>query len=80
MKLGIIGLPQSGKTTVFEALTKNISESAHKGEERISTIRVPRSSEARTISYPSLPPSWLASSSSWAPTIFCPRRAKAARR
>jgi len=43
MKLGIIGLPQSGKTTVFEALTKNISESAHKGEERISTIRVPDS-------------------------------------
>ena len=41
MKLGIIGLPQSGKTTVFEALTKNISESAHKGEDRISTIRVP---------------------------------------
>ena len=30
MKLGIIGLPQSGKTTVFEALTKNISESAIK--------------------------------------------------
>jgi GTP-binding protein YchF len=43
MKLGIIGLPQSGKTTVFEALTKNISESAHKGEDRIGTIRVPDS-------------------------------------
>jgi GTP-binding protein YchF len=41
MKLGIIGLPQSGKTTVFEALTKNISETAHKGEERIGTIQVP---------------------------------------
>jgi GTP-binding protein YchF len=41
MKLGIIGLPQSGKTTVFEALTKNISESTHKGEDRIGTIRVP---------------------------------------
>ena len=41
MKLGIIGLPQSGKTTVFEALTTNISGSAHKGDERISTIRVP---------------------------------------
>ena len=41
MKLGIIGLPQSGKTTVFEALTKSISGSGHKGEERISTIRVP---------------------------------------
>ena len=43
MKLGIIGLPQSGKTTVFEALTKNISESAHKGEDRIAAIRVPDS-------------------------------------
>ena len=41
MKLGIIGLPQSGKSTVFEALTKNISTTAHKGEDRISTIRVP---------------------------------------
>ena len=43
MKLGVIGLPQCGKTTVFEALTKNISESAHKGEDRIGTIRVPDS-------------------------------------
>jgi GTP-binding protein YchF len=43
MKLGIIGLPQSGKTTVFEALTKNISESTHKGEDRIGTVRVPDS-------------------------------------
>jgi len=41
MKLGIIGLPQSGKTTVFEALTGNSAASARKGEERISTIRVP---------------------------------------
>jgi GTP-binding protein YchF len=43
MKLGIIGLPQSGKSTVFEALTRNISETAHKGEDRIGTIRVPDS-------------------------------------
>ena len=43
MKLGIIGLPQSGKSTVFEALTKNKSEIAHKGEDRIGTIRVPDS-------------------------------------
>ncbi|UCD79875.1 MAG: redox-regulated ATPase YchF [Desulfobacterales bacterium] len=43
MKLGIIGLPQSGKFTIFEALTKNISETAHKGEDRIGTIRVPDS-------------------------------------
>ncbi len=41
MKLGIIGLPQSGKSTVFEALTKNISATVHKGEDRIGTIRVP---------------------------------------
>ncbi|MGD9300973.1 MAG: DUF933 domain-containing protein [Desulfobacterales bacterium] len=43
MKLGIIGLPLSGKTTIFEALTKNFAESAHRGEDRISTIRVPDS-------------------------------------
>ncbi|MDD2388599.1 MAG: DUF933 domain-containing protein [Desulfobacterales bacterium] len=43
MKLGIIGLTGSGKTTVFEALTRNISESAHKGETRIGTIQVPDS-------------------------------------
>jgi len=43
MKLGIIGLPRSGKATVFEALTKNISDTTHKGEDRISTIRVPDS-------------------------------------
>ena len=41
MKLGIIGLPQSGKSTVFEALTKSASDMAHKGENRISPIRVP---------------------------------------
>ena len=41
MKLGIIGLPQSGKSTVFEALTRSISEAARKGEDRIGTIRVP---------------------------------------
>jgi len=43
MKLGIIGLPQSGKSTVFEALTKNMPDMTHKGENRISTIRVPDS-------------------------------------
>ena len=41
MKLGIIGLPQSGKSTVFEALTKSLAHLPHKGESRISTIRVP---------------------------------------
>jgi ribosome-binding ATPase YchF (GTP1/OBG family) len=41
MKLGIIGLPQCGKTTIFEALTHNYSETAHKSESRIGTIKVP---------------------------------------
>ena len=43
MKLGIIGLAHSGKSTVFEALTKSTSDMTHKGENRISTIRVPDS-------------------------------------
>ena len=43
MKLGIIGLPLSGKSTVFDALTKSTSEITPKGENRISTIRVPDS-------------------------------------
>ena len=43
MRLGIIGLPQSGKSTVFEALTGSIAGTAHKGEDRIGTIRVPDS-------------------------------------
>lgn len=41
MKLGIIGLPSSGKTTVFETLTKNISEVPNKSEKRIGTVKVP---------------------------------------
>lgn len=41
MKLGITGLPGSGKSTVFEALTQNISDAGHKGESRIGTLRVP---------------------------------------
>ncbi|MBN1932878.1 MAG: redox-regulated ATPase YchF [Desulfobacterales bacterium] len=41
MKLGIIGLPQSGKTTIFEALTQTITDGGHTGEARIGTIRVP---------------------------------------
>ena len=41
MKLGIIGLPQAGKSTVFEALTKSPTETARKNEDRIGTIRVP---------------------------------------
>ena len=41
MKLGIIGLPRSGKSTIFDALTKNIAGTEHKGEDRIAAIRVP---------------------------------------
>ncbi|MFC1814489.1 DUF933 domain-containing protein [Thermodesulfobacteriota bacterium] len=41
MKLGIVGLPGSGKATIFEALTHNISDAGHKGGTRIGTIRVP---------------------------------------
>jgi len=41
MKLGIIGLPRSGKSTLFDALTKNIAGAEQKGEERIAVIRVP---------------------------------------
>jgi GTP-binding protein YchF len=41
MRLGIIGLPQSGKTTIFEALTQHIREDAHKAEDRVATINVP---------------------------------------
>jgi GTP-binding protein YchF len=42
MKLGIIGLPGAGKSTLFEALTKIIpDEMSHKHEDRIGTIKVP---------------------------------------
>jgi ribosome-binding ATPase len=41
MKLGIIGLPQSGKSTVFAALTRMVPDKERRGEERIATIRVP---------------------------------------
>lgn len=41
MKLGITGLPGSGKSTVFEALTQKTLETGHKGERRIEMVRVP---------------------------------------
>lgn len=41
MKFGIIGLPRSGKSTIFEALTQNILPEGHKTENRIGTIQVP---------------------------------------
>ena len=41
MRLGIIGLPQSGKTTVFEALTRSVAADGNRQERRIGTITVP---------------------------------------
>ena len=42
MKSGIIGLPGAGKSTIFQALTKNfVVEMKHKEENRIGTIHVP---------------------------------------
>jgi GTP-binding protein YchF len=41
MKLGIIGLPASGKTTVFEVLTGTFLEAGRRGENRLGTVRVP---------------------------------------
>jgi len=41
MKLGIIGLPGSGKATVFEALTGNFSDRGPQGDARIGTVTVP---------------------------------------
>lgn len=43
MRLGIIGLPQSGKSTVFDALTRSVASPGHRAEDRIATIRVPDS-------------------------------------
>ena len=40
MKLGITGLPLSGKTMLFEAITRQV-DPGKKGESRIGTIRVP---------------------------------------
>jgi GTP-binding protein YchF len=41
MKLGIIGLPGCGKTTIFEALTHTFLKSSHARESRIGTVHVP---------------------------------------
>lgn len=43
MKLGIVGLPGAGKTTVFTAFTHQTVDPAHKGESLIGTVRVPDS-------------------------------------
>jgi GTP-binding protein YchF len=41
MRLGIIGLPQSGKSTVFDALTRSTAADGSRRESRIGTITVP---------------------------------------
>ncbi len=41
MKLGIVGLAGSGKSTVFDALTKQQSDPGQKIEGRIGTVKVP---------------------------------------
>ena len=42
MKLGIIGLPGAGKSTLFEAMTKIVmDETSRKPEDRLGTIKVP---------------------------------------
>ena len=41
MKLGIIGRPQCGKTTIFEALTKTSVDRSQRRETRIGTVHVP---------------------------------------
>ena len=41
MRFGIIGLPGSGKHTVFEALTRRTLEKEHRQDNRIETIRIP---------------------------------------
>ena len=41
MRLGIIGLPRSGRSTVFDALTQTQAGDGHKGEDRIAAVRVP---------------------------------------
>jgi len=41
MKIGIMGLPQSGKATLFEALTESPAQPEKKAENRLATITVP---------------------------------------
>lgn len=41
MKLGIIGLPGTGKTTVFEALTRNVTSDDFSRDSRIGVVKVP---------------------------------------
>ena len=41
MKIGVIGLPLSGRSTIFEALTRQGGETLARGEDRMAVVRVP---------------------------------------
>jgi hypothetical protein len=41
MKLGIIGRPHSGRSTVFESLTRRAADTAARGEDQAAVVRVP---------------------------------------
>lgn len=41
MKLGVTGLRNSGKTTIFEALTRNFGDAGNRSQNRVGMVRVP---------------------------------------
>jgi hypothetical protein len=41
MKIGVIGLPLAGRSTIFEALTRQGGETLARGEDRTAVVRVP---------------------------------------
>ena len=41
MKLGIIGLPMAGRSTIFETLTRQETDPSLRSEDRIAVVRVP---------------------------------------
>jgi GTP-binding protein YchF len=41
MKIGVIGLPLAGRSTIFEALTRQGGETVSRGEDRTAVVRVP---------------------------------------
>jgi len=41
MKVGVIGLPLAGRSTIFEALTRQGGETLARGEDRTAVVRVP---------------------------------------
>lgn len=41
MRLAIIGRPQSGRSTIFESLTRHAADAAARGEDQTAVVRVP---------------------------------------